>query len=281
MKPLSALLLILFTIMTADAQTFYALRSDRNLIAVVGLNTSTYYGDLKDDSDVIDAKPSLSLGLMTGVSRRLYLRGEFSWISLSGRDLPDAGSGRAGRNLSFKSNNYEFNISGLWHFVPHKRRFYQRSNFNGYLFLGVGGLYFNPKATLDGVEYALQPLQTEGVAYSRFAFVIPFGIGAKMKLTPFANLAIEVGWRKTFTDYLDDVSTVHVDPASLANPVARRLADRRPELGLPTVRPGNKRGNPDEKDAYMLLSAKIEYYLPYQFGQSRKVYQRKRRATYR
>ena len=281
MKAIYAIAVLLTFALTAGAQTFYALRTDRNLIAVVGINTSTYYGDLKDDSDVIDAKPSLSLGLMTGVSRRLYVRGEFSWITLSGRDLPDAGSGRAGRNLSFRSSNYELNISGLWHFVPHKQRFYQRSNFNGYLFLGVGGLYFNPKTTLDGVEYALQPLQTEGVAYSRFAFVIPFGIGAKMKLTPFANLAIEAGWRKTFTDYLDDVSTVHIDPASVTNPIAQRLADRRPELGIPAKPAGTKRGNPREKDGYMLLSARIEYYLPYQLGQNRKVYQKKRRATYR
>src|SRR3546814_751453 len=147
---LAAILLLASTII-AEAQGFYAMRTDRSLIGLVGLNTSTYYGDLKDDSDLIDVKPSLSLGLMTGISRRVYLRGEFSWITLSGRDLPDAGSGRAGRNLSFKSNNYEFNISGLWHFVPPKRRLYKRSNFNGYLFLGVGGLYFNPKSTLYGL----------------------------------------------------------------------------------------------------------------------------------
>ena len=264
-----------------EAQSFYALRRDRSLIGILGINTSTYYGDLKDDSDLIDAKPSLSLGLMTGISRRVYLRGEFSWITLSGRDLPDAGSGRAGRNLSFTSNNYEFNMSALWHLMPHRGRFYQRSNYNGYLFIGIGGLYFNPKARLDGEEYALQPLQTEGVEYSRFAFVIPFGVGGKVKLTPFANLALEAGWRKTFTDYLDDVSTVHIDYSSITNPITRRLSDRRPEVNLPTKPAGSKRGNPDEKDWYMLLSVKLEYYLPYQLGGQKKIYRKKRRATYR
>ena len=276
-----ATFLLLASTVTTEAQSFYAMRTDRSLIGIVGLNTSTYYGDLKDDSDLIDVKPSLSLGLMTGVSRKLYLRGEFSWITLSGRDLPDAGSGRAGRNLSFTSNNYEFSVSGLWHIVPYTGRFYQRANFNGYAFLGVGGLYFNPKTTLDGEEYALQPLQTEGVAYSRFAFVIPFGVGAKIKLTPFANLALEAGWRKTFTDYIDDVSTQHIDISAVSDPVRRRLADRRPELGIQPVAPGNKRGNPNRDDAYMLLSAKLEYYLPYQLGSQKKTYRKKRRATYR
>ena len=266
---------------TAHAQSFYSLRTDRSLIALVGLNSSTYYGDLKDDSDIIDVKPSLSLGLMATMTPRTSIRGEFSWITLSGRDLPDAGSGRAGRNLSFSSNNYEFSVSGVFRITQEKGRFYQRPHLNAYGFIGAGGLYFNPKATLDGREYELQPLQTEGVNYSRFTFVIPFGIGGKMKLTPFTNLALEIGWRKTFTDYIDDVSTVHLDVDAIDDPVRRRLADRRPELNRPTVPPGNKRGNPKEKDGYMLLSARLEYYLPYELGQSRRLYRSKRRAVYR
>lgn len=282
MKLLFPPLLILLTTLTTEAQTFYAMRSDRNLIAVAGLNTSTYYGDLKDDSDLIDAKPSLTVGLMTGITRKLYLRGEFSWITLSGSDTESSGRYRNRRNLSFVSNNYEFNISALINVVPNRGRFYQRSNFNFYGLVGVGGMYFNPKAWLNGEKYALQPLQTEGAKYSRFTFVIPLGIGARVKLTPFANLVVEAGWRKTFTDYIDDVSTEHIDNNSITDPIARQLADRRPEVGFPVVPAGTQRGNPSEKDSYMLLSAKIEYYLPYQLGtQNRKIYQRKRRATYR
>ena len=123
---------------------------------------------------------------------------------------------------------------------------------------------------------------TEGVKYSRLAFVLPFGIGAKTKITPFMNLALEAGWRKTFTDYIDDVSTVYVDNASISNTTARQLADRRPEIDLPLLAAGRKRGDPSNKDAYMLLTLKVEYYLPYQLGgQGRGVYNRKRRASHR
>lgn len=275
-------LLVVVVSIGADAQSFYTLRRDRSLIATVGLNTSTYYGDLKDDSDVIDAKPSLSLGLMTSLSRVVYLRSEFSWVTLSGRDEESTTEGKIGRNLSFTSSNFEFNVSGVFNLIPARGRFYQRPNYNLYGFVGLGGLYFNPKATLEGQKHALQPLQTEGVKYSRFAFVIPFGFGAKAKLSPFVNLAIEAGWRKTFTDYIDDVSTKYVDNASFTDPIARQLADRRPEIDLPVFAAGKKRGDPSNKDVYMLLSVKIEYYLPYQFGQqNRKVYNRKRRAAYR
>lgn len=274
-------LLVAVTVV-AEAQSFYSLRRDRSLIATVGLNSSTYYGDLKDDSDIIDAKPSLSLGLMTGVTRNIYVRGEFSWVTLSGRDEESSDGGKTVRNLSFTSSNYEFNISGIFNLIPHRGRFYQRPNYNLYGFTGLGGVYFNPKAMLNGQSYALQPLQTEGVKYSKFAFVIPFGIGVKAKLTPFVNLGIEAGWRKTFTDYIDDVSTVHIDNASFTDPIARQLADRRPEIGLTVKEAGSKRGDPTKKDAYMLLSVKIEYYLPYEIGgQNRKLYNRKRRPGYR
>lgn len=278
--PLTALLILVTLV--AEAQSFYTLRRDRSLIATVGLNTSSYYGDLKDDSDILDAKPSLSIGLMTSITRRIYIRGEFSWVTLSGRDAESTENGKTWRNLSFTSSNYEFNVVGLVNLVEHRGRFYQRPNYNLYGFAGLGGLYFNPKAELDGQKYALQPLMTEGVKYSRFAVVIPFGIGGKIKATPFVNIALEAGWRKTFTDYIDDVSTVHVDNASFANPIAARLADRRPEIDLPVAAAGSKRGDPSNDDAYMLLTLRVEYYLPYQTGsQNRKVYNRKRRAAYR
>lgn len=273
--------LLIFVTVIAEAQSFYTVRRDRSLIATAGLNTSTYYGDLKDDSDIIDAKPSLSLGLMTSVTRNIFVRGEFSWITLSGRDQESSEEGKLRRNLSFTSNNYELNVTGIFNLIPHRGRFYQRPNYNLYGFVGLGAIYFNPKATFQGEKHALQPLQTEGVKYSRFAFVIPFGLGAKTKLTPFLNLGIEAGWRKSFTDYIDDVSTTYVDNASFTDPIARQLADRRPEIDLPLNAAGKKRGDPSNKDAYMLLSLKLEYYLPYQAGRNRQIYNRKRRSPYR
>jgi hypothetical protein len=269
--------------MVAEAQySYYSLRKERKVIGVVGLNTSTYYGDLKDNSDIIDARPSISLALMTSISRIAYVRYEFSWVTFSGSDAESSEEGRIRRNLSFTSSNYEFNLAWLFHLAPHSRRFYQRPNYNAYAFFGAGGLYFNPKATLNDKKYPLQPLRTEGVNYSRFAFIIPFGVGVKAKINPFVDLAIEAGWRKTFTDYIDDVSTVFVDNDAFTDPVARQLADRRPEIDLPVLEAGSKRGDPANKDAYMLLSMKIEYYLPYQpRSKKKKQYDLKRRRIYR
>jgi hypothetical protein len=215
-------------------------------------------------------------------TKRLGIRGEFSWVTLSGSDANSDNEGRVKRNLSFTSSNYDFNVSAVINLFEQGGRFYQRPAFNVYGIIGIGGLYFNPKAELNGTTYALAPLHTEGVSYSRFTPIIPFGAGVKIKVTPFFNLALEAAWRKTFTDYIDDVSTKYVDNSTFTDPIAKQLADRRPEIGLPNFKPGTKRGDSTHKDAYMLFSVRLEYYLSYSFNKNgqRKLYNKKRRSVY-
>ncbi|MTI24103.1 DUF6089 family protein, partial [Fulvivirga kasyanovii] len=214
----------------ANSQSFYSYRGGRDVIVSLGTGTSSYFGDLKDPGDYIDAKPNINLGAQYFFNPRLSTRIELNWFQLNGDDSDAEAEGRVVRNLSFSSNNYEVSIVGILNAFPNGRRFYQRPQFNLYGFLGVGGLYFNPKAELNGKKYALQPLATEGVEYSRFTFVVPFGAGVKYKVGPFFNIALEGGYRLTFTDYLDDVSTNYVDNSSFTNPTAAALADRRPEI---------------------------------------------------
>jgi hypothetical protein len=270
--------LLILVVESASAQSFYAVRRERTLIATVGLNTSTYFGDLKDKGDLFDAKPSLSLGVMYYFNPRIAARAEFSWVTMEGDDADS--KDRQNRNLSFFSSNYEFSTTGVINLFPNGQRYYQRPKLNAYGFAGVGLLYFNPKAELNGKTYALQPLKTEGVAYSRFALVIPYGIGGRVSVSPFFSVAVEIGWRKTFTDYLDDVSTDYLDYNSLSG-VRQLLADRGPELGRSPKPEGAVRGNPDKDDSYALYSVRIEYYLPPNiFGgiAQKKLYRQKRHS---
>lgn len=267
-----------------SAQSFYAIRRERSLILVGGLGTSTYFGELANDGDYIDAKPTVSAGLQYYFTNRISVRSELTWFQLSGDDADaDPESDRRDRNLSFISNNFEFNAVGIIQLGPHGQRFYQRPKLNVYGFAGIGLLYFNPKTEYQGEKVALQPLQTEGVEYSRVIPVIPYGLGAKLMLSPFMNISLEAGYRKVFTDYLDDVSTVHLGLGAFDDPLAEALSDRRPELGIPAVAAGTQRGNPDKKDGYMLLTVKVEYYLPGDiFGNSNKrLYKSKRKAYYK
>lgn len=255
------------------------------MILTVGVGTSTYYGELSNPKDYLDAKPSMAVGLQYFFTNRISARAELTYFNLQGDDAQADDEYRLQRNLSFTSSNFEFNTVGVIQLGPHGQRFYQRPRINFYGFAGIGLLYFNPKTEYQGEKIALQPLQTEGVKYSKVAPVIPYGLGGKIMINPFLNVSIEVGHRKVFTDYLDDVSTVHlgVGVGAFDDPIAEALSDRRPELGIAAAPTGAKRGNPDKKDAYMLLNLKVEYYLPGDiFGNSnRKMYKSKRKAYYK
>lgn len=252
--------LIVVTFTSSVAQSFYAARRERSLIASVGLGSATYFGELTNPGKVINPDPSINVGLQYYISRRISLRAEAHWFTISGDDKDAvAEGGRKFRNLSFSSSCLELNSVAIINLYENGDRFYRRPKINFYGFAGFGLLYMNPKAKYNGEWYALQPLKTEGVSYSLIQPVIPFGLGIRLKVSPTVNLSFEGGWRKTFTDYLDDVSTVYP-----SNPKPF-LSDRGQEIGY-TWKPGDIRGNPSTDDAYMLVNVKLEYYLPFQFS---------------
>lgn len=271
MRIITAILVVLIFITdTLQAQSFYGSRRNRSTILTVGTGTTSYFGDLNDPGDRFDAEPNVNVGLQYYFNERFGARAEVTWFQLEGTDedvFPV-------RNLSFHSNNFELNVIGIFDIIPQGRRFYQRETVMPYVFLGVGLVYFNPQADYQGETYALQPLQTEGVDYSRVAFMVPFGGGVKFKVSPFFNIGLEVGYRHAFTDYMDDVSTTYVDKSHLPpDNIERILADRRPEADLPPWPEGHIRGNPEDNDGYAILNLKLEYYLPgdlFSSGYSRK-----------
>jgi hypothetical protein len=285
------LLIVLFLPECVEAQSFYAIRRERTLMATAGIGSSTYYGDLRDPGDFIKAKPAISLGLKryffekNEILRRISFRSEINWFLLKGEDSNSEEDGKVNRNLSFTSGVFELNATAHIDLFRRGIRFYQRPKINPYGFIGIAGIYFNPKAELNGKKHALQPLKTEGVSYNRITFSIPYGFGVNYMIDPFINVSLEMGYRLTFSDYLDDVSTEYIDNNSFTDPVAKALADRRPEIGLPVRPEGSKRGDPSNNDGYLLVSIKVEYYLPHDFlfnkdGQ-RKLFNRKRKAYYR
>jgi hypothetical protein len=96
------------------------------------------------------------------------------------------------------------------------------------------------------------------------------------------DIAAEIGFRYTFTDYLDDVSRNYVDLDKLNNDMARAMSYRTTELkGTPpaigaggadsggyTVWRGyghegvhNMRGNKKDKDIYMVTTFRLTYIL--------------------
>ncbi|HEX6225638.1 MAG TPA: DUF6089 family protein [Chryseolinea sp.] len=286
MRKLAIFVLIGFTTIpfVGHSQSFFALRRDRNFLVSIGTGTATYKGEMVNPGDFGRLRPNVALGAEYYMNSRLSVRAELTYFQLRGSDK-DADDDRWERNLSFKSGNVELSVLGAINLSPMGIRFYQRSALNLHAFAGIGVLYFNPKAELDGKTYALQPLQTEGKKYSRIQPVIPVGVGARIRLDPFFNILVEGGYRFTFTDYLDDVSIRrYPDGATLKSDLARRLSDRRPEIGTQPDNPTQVgvRGNPKENDGYLILNVTLQYYLPKLiFANYNKLYNIKRKGYYR
>ncbi|TRX48411.1 hypothetical protein FNH22_29285 [Fulvivirga sp. M361] len=272
-------------------QSFYNFKKGRDIIASFGTGTTSYFGDLNEPGDIIDTKLNFNAGLQYYFTNRVAVRAEGAWFRLSGDDTEAKNEGRLARNLSFKSDNVEINVVGIVQAFPNGTRFYQRPNVNFYGYGGIGILFFNPKGEVPQTDWngnaladagkfvSLQPLQTEGEAYSRWTFVIPLGAGIKVKAGPFFNVGIEGGYRFTFTDYLDDVSTRYIDHNSLdADPLRQALADKRYLVGLTPSEAGKVRGDDSNNDGYFIFNIKLEYYLPANiFSTSKSTYNKRRR----
>lgn len=200
-----------------------------------------------------------------------------NWNRIAGADRLSTNPGRVGRNLSFRNDLIELELQAQVFFyeIPDLGHTYRyRNDFKMYAFAGVSGFYNNPKTEYNGKYVALRPLQTEGRKYKPVSMAIPLGIGLLFTLNKRHRIGWEFNWRTTFTDYLDDVSTVYADPATLTSAEAQALANRRDELGdmegIPASNnygydyvkgEGMKRGDPSHKDSYLTTSVYYSYVL--------------------
>lgn len=240
---------------------FYARTAGRNLILTMGTGTSHYFGDLAKDGDITNINFDLNFGARYRFYERFAVAADLAWFRLDGDDSKDPE--KAPRNLSFRSDN--ISLSFTFHVnLFRESRFYLRRFANPYIYGGVGFMTFYPSAELNGTRYQLRPLHTEAVNYSNFAFTFPLGGGVKFRLNPYFNLAVEGAYHFVTSDYLDDVSSgIYPRPESFSDPIARQLSDRSGELGIsPTFAEEGRmvRGMPEQKDGYMTLNVKLEYY---------------------
>ena len=88
-------------------------------------------------------------------------------------------------------------------------------------------------------------------------FSIPMGGGVKIAVNESFNIILEYGIRKTFTDYLDDVSTTYPGPNINNSQWPVEMTNQAQELSDPTNNPqinnaGRERGNPDKKTGTLL-----------------------------
>jgi len=264
----------LFFILSISLSNSYAQVSapDRDsqsneIILLAGI--SFYIGDLNQTGYFKYQDPAGGLGYRHNINKRFAIRAQGLYANVHASDADSDDPVQRERNLSFKSVILEGSAQMEFNFLPFKLG--TDYFFSPYLFLGLGGFHFNPKAALNGTWYALQPLSTEGEGtaadpgskrYSLNSVCIPFGIGFRWSLGKYFGIGIESGMRKTFTDYLDDVSGTYPNPVYLNSAAAVALSDRslNREPGISDL--GRQRGNSTTTDWYNYTGIVISIRLP-------------------
>ena len=231
----------------------------------IGIGGSVYWGDLNAPdlgTNLSNMHFAAQAMAKLNFSKYLAVKGNLLYGKLSGDDANSYLEWQKQRNLDFESTLIEFSVLGEFHVFGYN--FGEENPLSPYLTAGLGAFYFNPKTTLNGVTYALQPLGTEGQGmpgfaskYSRVSLAIPFGAGVKFKVNDKVNFSFDILARRTFTDYIDDISTNYVAyeelaagngviAASLGNRIAEYLGQDEPV----NIATGSQRGGADVKDYY-------------------------------
>lgn len=193
-------IILLITVILGNAQTPY---TSWELGVFAG--QSYYLGELNQ----IHFSPfNYSLGprLRYNYDQRMSLRGGVTVGDISGDDANSNNSFNKDRNFSFTSRLIEASLLWEMNFLPYSALDEKAYLATPFFFLGMGYTNHNPKASFNGILINTQSLQTEGNSYSKHLISLPMGVGLKMRLNRFG---FEFSWgiRKTFSDYLDDVST--------------------------------------------------------------------------
>ncbi len=240
------------------------------------------------------------------VKPKVFVTGTFNYGRLKGADTLSLNPGRNGRRLDFRNNIFEIGVLGEYVLYQSNgikgrsggaRRGGSKKDFRAYITGGVAWFHHNPQGTdANGNWVDLQPLGTEGqgtqgkpAKYKLSGLAIPLGAGFNYTLNRNYRIGLELGWRTTFTDYLDDVSTVYVDPVRFTSPSSGvnsesykqkvyfyDKSDKRPltdpdrsEVAAAGENYGydfargveQKRGDDKHNDSYMFLQIKAGYVL--------------------
>lgn len=243
--------------------------------------TTGYAGDL-NGSFGKRLKPALGASIVYDATRHISLRGGVLLGKLEGGDKYGNSSFlKEVRNLSFETSLTEFHTGLSLNLFDLNRK-----NWTPYAFGALAVFHFDPYVRDSGKKVFLKPLSTEGQGlpnypdretYSLLQFSLPFGGGLKFVLNDNIILGFEHSWRKTFTDYIDDVSTTYVDAEVLLaakGDVANRFAYRGdevpggdifyPDTGNPAE--GIQRGNNKVKDWYYYTGIHITFRIADRLG---------------
>lgn len=262
---------LFYTVSVAQYQTDFGINiGASNYLGEIGGKESTRR-DFIFDMKLQQTKPSFGCFFRHRFNESYGITSTLTFARIGGTDAITENPARRERNLSFFNTITELSIRGEYYFytihdVGNHGRYWV--NVRPYAFLGLGIFHHAPKTFYKGNVYNLRPLKTEGELkpFSLLSASIPIGIGFYFTFKNRYRFSFEMAYRKTFTDYLDDISTDFASASQLNSELAVELANRNDEINPENAEvnpnnytPGNKRGNPADKDAFLTTHLGISY----------------------
>ena len=252
------------------------LSNAQNFHFAARLGLAGYQGDLKAHAVSLSQTKLLgSIGVRYDLSEHVSARSYLTLTSLKADDKKGTQSMQL-RNLNFQTKLFDWELTAQYNIFSLNDRWW-----TPYLVAGVGLYHYKPftKDSL-GTKTFLKPLSTEGEGfapgvnnYKLTNFSLPIGFGIDYALNENMRLGLEFGYRKIFTDYLDDVSKNYVDQNALLTArgqTAVALAWRGDEVNRNPYPPaGYDRGNPKQKDGYYYFA--ITYTVRYFFDKYKEI----------
>ncbi len=231
------------------------------------LGGSYYIGDLNPIKQFHKIQPSVGLVYRGNINYRQTIKCGINYGKLTASDAQSNDITQRNRNLNFTSTLWEATAQYEFNFFPYETGNWQIPS-SPFVFIGISAFRFNPQADVNGNYVDLRNLSTEGQGttyynrkkYSTIQPSIPFGIGFKATVSKHLSIAAEWGMRKTFTDYIDDVSKTYVDPAILEAEKGALAAELSNRSNLAYVTGTDRqRGNSKNKDWYSFAGITVAY----------------------
>ncbi|MCA6378385.1 MAG: outer membrane beta-barrel protein [Cytophagales bacterium] len=158
-----------------------------------GLGIFNYTGDLVSTFDLATSRPAATLFYRSNISRVISFRTSITGGQLAASDKNNPTDPFAvKRAASFDLFLLELSGGFEYHFLDWRDE-KRKLRFTPYLFAGVG-------------LFGISGTPNKNAEYSNIQLSIPFGGGMKYVLNPRYYVSFEFGVRKTFFDYLDNIS---------------------------------------------------------------------------
>lgn len=254
------LLISLFAALFCHAHSQRANNRSKSELGVLG-GAAYYIGDLNPTGHFQQTNLYAGMIFRYNVHSRMAFRSTFAYGNLNAADSDSKDAFQLNRNLSFQTDFYELAAGVEFNYASYQTG-HSKYRFSPYIYAELGIFRMNPKTNYNGELIALQPLGTEGQGselskrglYSTTQFCLPIGVGIKMSLSKNICFSLEYAFRKTFTDYLDDVGgNRYADRDVLAannGPIVAELSNR--SLDGSSF---GKRGDASTKDWYFVCNA--------------------------